>query len=119
MSGRAALFVPPVELDGTSSVPMHRQIYEAVARSIKGGAVSHNARVPSTRVLAKLLGVSRNTVLKAYDDLAADGFIYGVHGSGMRVRYDAASPAPTFFGLRQVIKDSGFPSNVVALEDSD
>ena len=119
MSGRADLFVPPVDLDVNSSVPMHRQIYDAVIPSIKGGAIAHNTRVPSTRVMAKLLGVSRNTVLKAYDDLAADGFIYGVHGSGMRVRPDAASPAPSFFGLRQVIKDSGFPSRVVAFEDRD
>ena len=119
MSSRAALFVPPVNLDGNSSVPMHRQIYDAVARAIKNGAVAHNTRVPSTRVMAKLLGVSRNTVLKAYDDLAANGFIYGVRGSGMRVRSDAASPAPSFFTLCQVIKESGFPSRVVGFEDCD
>lgn len=119
MSRRASLFVPHVVLDRTSGVPMHRQIYRDVAQAIREGNVFHNARLPSTRVMANLLGVARNTVLKAYDDLATEGLIEGKHGSGMRVCQNPATRQPTLFGLRQVIRESGFPARILSCEDSD
>lgn len=108
LSIRPRLYVPHVVLDHTSGVPMHRQVYRDIAQAIRDGAVFHDARLPSTRVMANLLGVSRNTVLKAYDDLAADGLIEGKHGSGTRVRQHSVPPAPSWFGLRQVIQSRAF-----------
>lgn len=119
MKSRATLFVPYVALDRTSSVPMHRQISRDIARAIRDGAVFRDARLPSSRVMANLLGVSRNTVLKAYDDLAADGLIEGKHGSGMRVCQSPATCEPTMFGLGQVIRESGFPARILSCEDLD
>jgi DNA-binding GntR family transcriptional regulator len=119
MNRRTTLFVPSVVLDRTSAVPMHRQIYREVGQAIRDGAVPHDAHLPSTRVMAKLLGVSRNTVLRAYDELAANGLIEGKHGSGMRVCQEAAARGPTLFGLRQVIRESGFPARIVSCEDRD
>jgi DNA-binding GntR family transcriptional regulator len=68
--------------------------------------------------LAKLLGVSRNTVLAAYDELAADGLILGVRGAGMRVNQGVLPPAP-LAGLRRVIRAAGYPASVLAFEDQD
>ena len=119
MSSKAAVFVPDMALDRRSGVPMQEQIYQAVVRAVQSGGAFRNARLPASRVLAKLLGVSRNTVLKAYADLQADGFIEGRHGSGMRVIQNTAPHAPTWFGLRQAIQASGFPARVVGLEDCD
>jgi GntR family transcriptional regulator/MocR family aminotransferase len=63
--------LPMIALDRGSCVPLHGQIYEQAADAIRSGVVQHGTRLPSTRLMAKLLQVSRNTVLAAYDNLAA------------------------------------------------
>ena len=115
---RRELFVPPVDLDRESAIPLHRQISLQIGRAIREGAIRNGARLPSTRVMAQLLRVSRNTALAAYDDLAAADLIRGERGAGMRVNHGAA-PEMTWFGLKQVIRASGYPARVVALEDPD
>jgi DNA-binding GntR family transcriptional regulator len=119
MSRRGKLFVPSVALDKASAVPLHRQIHGQIAQAIRGGTIPSGARLPSSRVLARLLGVSRNTVLAAFDSLASDDLLRGERGAGMRVRNGAAAPEVTWFGLRQVIRAAGYPARVVALADPD
>lgn len=97
---------------------MHRQIYNAVAGAIRNGAAADGVRLPSTRTMAQLLGVSRNTVLRAYDDLAADGLIEGEQGSGMKVRARNVADL-SFANLRRLVAESGYPSRVLAIEDPD
>ena len=65
--------------------------------------------------MARLLGVSRNTVLAAYDDLAADGLARGERGAGMRIN----AAAMTLSGLRHVIRAAGYPARALALADPD
>jgi len=113
---RPELFLPPIILDRASKLPLHRQIHRQIARTIRDGKIPYEARLPSSRVMAKILGVSRNTVLAAYDDLAADGLALGERGAGMRV---AAGPVMTLLGLRQVIRAAGYPARVLALADPD
>jgi DNA-binding GntR family transcriptional regulator len=69
--------------------------------------------------MARLLRVSRNTVLAAYDDLASEDLLRGEPGAGMRVQHVAAAPEPSWFGLRQVIREAGYPAKVLAVEDPD
>lgn len=116
---RAKLAIPAISLDRASQVPVHRQIYEALFRSIRDGSTVRGARLPSSRVLAKMLGVSRNTVLKAYDELAADGLIEGQRGSATTVCRDQGGVEPSLFRLRQIIQDSGFPERILQVEDAD
>jgi GntR family transcriptional regulator/MocR family aminotransferase len=116
------LFVPSVVLDRTSAIPLHRQIRRQIAQSLRDcpGRVeaSCEVRLPSTRAMAKILRVSRNTVLAAYDDLAADGLVRGETGSGMWVSgsENISSPLP---GLQHVIRVAGYPARVMALADPD
>jgi GntR family transcriptional regulator / MocR family aminotransferase len=63
-------------------MPLYRQIYEAISRGILDGRFAPGARLPSSRRLAADLGVSRITVMNAYDQLLAEGYIEGRHGSG-------------------------------------
>jgi len=119
VSRRGKVFVPPITLDKTSEAPLSRQIYGQIARSIRSGQIPSGARLPSSRVLARLLGVSRNTVLAAFDDLAADDLLRGEKGAGMRVRNGAPAPEVTWFGLKQVIRAAGYPARVVELADPD
>ena len=117
MSRRRELFVPPIVLDRDSATPLQRQIYHRLARAIRSGAAGAGARLPSTRLMAKLLSVSRNTVLAAYDDLAAEGLVCGERGSGVRVVGGGAKQA--FLGLGHVIRAAGYPAKVVAFADPD
>jgi DNA-binding GntR family transcriptional regulator len=119
VSRRSKLFVPSIALDKASAEPLHRQIHGQIAQAIRGGAIPSGARLPSSRVLARLLGVSRNTVLAAFDSLASDDLLRGERGAGMRVRNGAAAPEVTWFGLRQVIRAAGYPARVVTLADPD
>lgn len=73
-------------LDAASAVPLHRQIYEGVRTGILSGRFAANTRLPSTRVLASELGVARNTVVLAFDQLGAEGYLSTRRGGGTRVR---------------------------------
>src|SRR5262249_33992292 len=54
-------------------------------RSILDGTLAAGVRLPATRGLAGELGVSRNTVLNAYEQLLAEGYLEGKVGSGTYV----------------------------------
>lgn len=58
-----------------SGDPLHRQIYEALKRGIRDGKFSPGSRLPSSRALGADLGVSRNTVIAAYEQLLAEGYL--------------------------------------------
>ncbi len=74
-----------IAVDRTSDAPMHRQVYDQIRDAILGGRLPPGRRLPSTRALADELGVSRNTVLAAFDQLFAEGYTEGQVGSGTRV----------------------------------
>ncbi|MDB4950208.1 MAG: putative transcriptional regulator, GntR family, partial [Gemmatimonadetes bacterium] len=74
-----------VALDRAGGEPLHRQLFAAVRAAVLGGALPPGARVPSTRALAADLGVSRTTVLLAFDQLIAEGYLTSAAGSGTRV----------------------------------
>lgn len=72
-----------LELDGSG--PLHGQLTRALKSIMLAGNVHVGARLPPTRLLARELGVSRNTVLAAYEQLRAEGFLDGRVGSGSYV----------------------------------
>jgi GntR family transcriptional regulator/MocR family aminotransferase len=72
-------------IDRKSSVQLHRQIYETLRQYILQGRLAADTRLPSTRALADQLAVGRNTVIAAYDQLLAEGYVETTSGSGTRV----------------------------------
>src|SRR5262249_50663404 len=78
--------IPQIRLD--AGKPLGRQLAEVLRRTILQTRLAAGTRLPATRQLAAALGVSRNTVLFAYDELAADGLVSGKKGSGTRVDRD-------------------------------
>lgn len=74
-----------ITLDPVSRLPLYRQLYNALRSAILAGRLAAGARLPSTRALATELGVSRNTVVNAFEQLAAEGYLEGKVGSGTRV----------------------------------
>jgi GntR family transcriptional regulator/MocR family aminotransferase len=94
-----------VELDRAAAEPLGRQLANGLRDAIRTGRLAPQSRLPSTRVLAADLGVSRRLVVDAYSQLAAEGFLLSAHGSGTRVatvdttstpRPDAAEAAKPF-----------------------
>src|SRR5450755_2435981 len=75
-----------VALDFAAREPLHRQIYDGVRSGILAGRFAARMRLPSTRVLAAELGVARNTVVLAFDQLCAEGYLSARGSAGTRVR---------------------------------
>src|SRR5260221_1073387 len=72
----------PLPLDGAASLPLQRQLYGELRAAILGGRLAPGTRLPASRALALDLGVSRNTVLGAFDQLLGEGYVEGRHGAG-------------------------------------
>lgn len=74
--------IPFLMLDEKSAAPLYRQIYEGVRRAILSGRLASGTRLPASRVLAKQLSVSRLTVVNAFEQLLAEGYLEGKTGAG-------------------------------------
>ena len=75
--------IPFITLDDKNpTVPLYRQIYDAIRRAILSGEFASGMQLPATRLLATLLGVSRMTVINAYEQLFAEGYLEGKMGAG-------------------------------------
>jgi GntR family transcriptional regulator / MocR family aminotransferase len=81
--------------------PLYRRIYQALKTGIRSGRFGATARLPSTRALAIDLGVSRNTVILAYEQLAAEGYIVSHQRSAVRVIGARQTPAADAPGLQK------------------
>src|SRR5687767_5087293 len=78
--------LPELALTKRSAEPLHLQIYRQLRAAVLDGALRAGIiRLPSTRSLAEDLGVSRTTVLAAYDQLLSEGYVEGRVGSGTRI----------------------------------
>ncbi|HET9484268.1 MAG TPA: PLP-dependent aminotransferase family protein, partial [Xanthomonadales bacterium] len=86
-----------MHLDFDGSGPLHGQLTRALKDAICARRLAPGARLPATRELARDLRLSRNTVLAAYEQLGAEGFIEGRIGSGSyvaEITTRAPSPPP-------------------------
>lgn len=72
-----------LEFDGQG--PFHAQLTKALRNAVIDGRLRAHSRLPSTRTLAQDLGIARNTVLAAYEQLRAEGYVEGRTGSGSYV----------------------------------
>ncbi|WAL64277.1 PLP-dependent aminotransferase family protein [Amycolatopsis cynarae] len=86
--------VLPVTLDRESPVPLAVQLADALRTSAANGHLRGGDRLPSTRALAERLGVSRTVTSAAYEQLHAEGWIAGRHGSGTYVTTSPPSDRP-------------------------
>jgi GntR family transcriptional regulator / MocR family aminotransferase len=80
-----------VDLDGSG--PLYGQLARALRQAVIQGHLAPGSRLPATRTLALALGVSRNTVLGAYELLCAEQVAVARQGSGTVVADVDASSA--------------------------
>jgi GntR family transcriptional regulator/MocR family aminotransferase len=72
-----------IELDRRQG--LSRQLYQALRTRVLDGRLASGTRLPASRDLAAALAISRNSVVRAYDQLYAEGYIEGRVGDGTYV----------------------------------
>src|SRR5438270_9777016 len=91
---RSIIAFEMIRLDRASTEPLHRQLYRQIRDELKSGSFTNGAcRLPSSRVLAANLGISRVTVNLAFSKLHAEGYLRSKSRSGTFV----AHPLPESF----------------------
>lgn len=77
-----------ISIERGSGKPLYRQLREALEHEIATGAVDPQLPLPSSRELARELGLSRNTVNTAYLELEAEGFVEARPRRGLFVNHE-------------------------------
>ncbi|RYX98810.1 PLP-dependent aminotransferase family protein, partial [bacterium] len=71
-----------ISIDHNLDQPLYQQVYSSLRSAILEGLLRPGYRMPATRTLSIELGVSRNTILIAFDQLTAEGYLKSFVGSG-------------------------------------
>jgi GntR family transcriptional regulator / MocR family aminotransferase len=77
-----------IRLDRASGETLHDQLVAQTRRAILARRLPAGARLPATRVLAADLGISRNVIVSAFDELISEGYLEARIGSGTYVARD-------------------------------
>lgn len=92
----------PITVDRRDPRPLPAQLAQQIRELIARRVLDPGDHLPSGRSLAADLHLSRGTVVAAYDELTAEGYLVAAHGSGTSVNPDlarihprTAAPAPT------------------------
>ena len=117
--------MPTLRIKPKWACPLYRQLYKQLQQAILQQELPPGAHLPSTRALARTLGVSRNTILNAYDALAADALIVARKGSGTRVGTPSdsvrplATPIRPPFDLWAALRKALFPTASACFRDAE
>lgn len=82
-------------VDRKNSIPIYKQLENQIRRNILQGVLKSGIRLPSSRVLAIELNISRPTVTQVIGTLVSEGFLETIHGSGTFVASDLPKTIPT------------------------
>jgi GntR family transcriptional regulator/MocR family aminotransferase len=104
-------------LDGKSAVPLYRQIYEAIRHAILSGNLHPTTTLPATRLLSKQLGVSRMTVINAYDQLFAEGYLEAKMGAGTFVAAQLPEDLLQTSGFERRTRQGASPTRKIKFTD--
>ncbi len=93
-----------LRIDKDSEQPIYEQIRRQIVQLVRDGLLPPGSKIPSVRQLALKLGVGKNTVSQAYDELSAESIIETRHGSGT---YITDSPGITIEHNLRTAKENG------------
>ncbi|WP_234948906.1 PLP-dependent aminotransferase family protein [Corynebacterium sp. CNCTC7651] len=83
------------DVSSTNPQPLPAQIAAAVRTAVATGALKPGDEVPSTRAAAQQAGVSRGTVVTAYDQLISEGYLLASQGAPTRVHPELRVSSPS------------------------
>jgi GntR family transcriptional regulator/MocR family aminotransferase len=106
--------IPFLEIDERASRPLYEQIYDAIREHIIQRRLAPGARIASSRAMARELGVSRFTVVTAFESLQAEGYITATRRGGVFVA-ESLPDVSLRAKARQIARASG---NVAAAAKS-
>jgi GntR family transcriptional regulator/MocR family aminotransferase len=100
-------------IDKQAPLPVYIQLANQLMAMVSAGTLQPGTRLPSTRQLAALLNLHRKTVIRAYDELLAQGWLQSHTGSGTFVaaHLPVAKPRPLLNNNPDVAKIAGFSIN--------
>lgn len=104
----ADLLVSELALDPQASLHLYLQLRNGLARLIRERRFSVDDALPSERVLAERLGISRVTARKAIAALVEDGLVVRRHGSGNFIAPMLEQPLTRLTGFTEELKQRGF-----------
>jgi GntR family transcriptional regulator/MocR family aminotransferase len=93
-------------LDGNG--PLYAQLARAIKAAIASGRIAQGSRLPASRDLAGDLGLSRTTVVTAYEQLRAEGYLQGKVGAGSFVSTPWPAPTRLLPNRRAVLPQSAY-----------
>ena len=82
-----------IRIDRSAREPLRTQLETSLREAIRGGRLRAGERLPSSRELARELGISRGMVQECYGQLLAEGYLTSRTGSATRVA-DISGPQP-------------------------
>lgn len=97
-----------VVLDRHAKQPLFGQLVQTLRQIILSGRLVPGCKLPSTRKLAGELSVSRVTVVTAYDQLTAEGYIESRHGSGAFVADGLPDPDMELNSIKKLVSNKPF-----------
>lgn len=106
-----------ISIDSSSNIPLYRQVLDSIKNAIKSGVLKAGEQIPSTRDLARSLGVSRVTTVKAYRELLAQGYLESGFGAGSRISRNM--PSEKVAEYRQHITFAATPDREHSLDLSE
>jgi GntR family transcriptional regulator/MocR family aminotransferase len=71
-----------IQVDKSSEMPLYLQIANSIMNSIRRGHLRRGLKLPGSREIATILGIHRKTILAAYDELVAQGWIEMISRKG-------------------------------------
>lgn len=101
-----APWIFPLNLESAACEPVYLQITRAISADIRRGRLGPGDRLPGSRTLAKTLGVHRNTVLAAFRELQAEGWI---QSEGLSTRVAEELPQASLEAQAVLRGSLGFP----------
>src|SRR5579871_947797 len=105
------------QLDRASRTPLSRQLYAQVRSAVLSGALRAGTRMPSSRAMAARLGVARASVVAAYEQLLAEGYVESRHGSGTFISDGVAGLAQSRRRAPRAIKRAAVVTSTRAFPD--
>jgi GntR family transcriptional regulator / MocR family aminotransferase len=84
-----------IEVDRSAPRALRTQLEERLREAIRSGRLEPGERLPSSRDLARALGVSRGLVTECYQQLNSEGYLQSEVGSATRVASTVSSTAPS------------------------
>ncbi|MDX2236824.1 MAG: GntR family transcriptional regulator [Hyphomonadaceae bacterium] len=108
----------PDLIDEDSPTPLYHQVYLALRERIRSGVYPTGSLLPGEQELVRVMGVSRITVKRALNELAAGGFVARHRGRGTSVTFNAAAPVVkgSFENLFESLKLMGLGTEVELLD---